>query len=321
MVQAIQQQRPDVRITWIIGKIESQLLQGLENIEFIVFDKKGGKAAIQALKASMQGRHFDVLLMMQVALRANWVSRVIPAQIRLGFDSARSKELHAWFTTHTIAPQEHAHVLDGFMGFAAALGITIEPPQWNMPLAKEDLTFADQAAAEWGDYVVICPAASKAERCWLPERYAQIGDELSHAGKRVVLCGSPANLDVSLAQAIEQKTNCDVVNMVGKTTLKQLLALLANAQLVIAPDTGPAHMATTMGTAVIGLYAHSNPRRTGPYNNLNQVVSVYDSVILQQTGKHWQNLVWGKRAKGASLMGLIGVDEVLAQAKALLAIQ
>ena len=95
----------------------------------------------------------------------------------------------------------------------------------------------------------------------------------------------------------------------GKTSLTQLLAVLKQATIVLAPDTGPAHMAVTQGTPVIGLYAHSNPGRTGPYLSLNNVVSVYDEVIAEQ---HPDKLIpWGTRAKGADLMALIQLEPVL----------
>ena len=86
--------------------------------------------------------------------------------------------------------------------------------------------------------------------------------------------------------------------------------LLKHARLVIAPDTGPAHMATTVHTPVIGLYAHSNPRRTGPYSNIDSVVSVYDECVEEQRGKPWSALPWGTRAKGSQLMEKITVDMV-----------
>ena len=86
--------------------------------------------------------------------------------------------------------------------------------------------------------------------------------------------------------------------------------LLKHADLVIAPDTGPAHMATTVGTPVIGLYAHSNPLRTGPYNNLDDVVSVYNECIEEQKGKSWRKLPWGTRAKGSHLMERISIEQV-----------
>lgn len=314
MVQALQSQRPDVDITWVIGKIEYQLLQGLPGINFVVFDKKQGKQGREALRQTLSGEMFDVLFVMQVALRANWVSRVIKAKLRLGFDDHRSKELHSWFTNAQIPYQQHAHVLEGFMGFAQAVGVALpEKPDWQMPLSSEDTKFAQTAISGSSKVAVICPAASKPERCWLPERYAAVADHLSAKGYRVLLCGSPAPLDKRLAAEIKQCVNEPVDDFVGKTSLKQLLALLANADVVIAPDTGPAHMATTVGTPVIGLYAHSNPRRTGPYLDQHHVVSVYEDLVVEQTGKPWESHRWGKRVKGADLMSRITVQAVLEQ--------
>ena len=95
-----------------------------------------------------------------------------------------------------------------------------------------------------------------------------------------------------------------------------MLAILKQADLVLAPDTGPAHMATTQGTPVVGLYAHSNPGRTGPYNSLEHVVSVYDEVIQEQVDG---DIAWGTRAKGSELMSRIELIDVKQQIDKLIA--
>lgn len=314
MVQRIQASTPDIAITWIIGNVEYQLVHDLPGVEFIVFDKKQGRQAIKTLREQLNGRRFDTLFLMQVALRANLVSLNINAKQRVGFDWARSKELHWLFANTRIASQRHAHVLDGFMGFADAIGVpAAAAPSWQIPIPDEAQTWYAQHQAFEQPFVVINPAASKAERAWLPVRYAEVADYLQSKGYRVVLTGGPGALDSTLADAIQQAVTAPCIDMVGKTTLKQMLALLQGAQLVISPDSGPAHMATTVSTPVIGLYAHSNPRRTGPYNNLNEVVSVYDDAIQAQQGKSWESLPWGIRAKGAELMSGISVAAVKAK--------
>ncbi len=310
---------PEIQITWIIGKVEYQLLKGMSNVNFIVFDKKQGKEAQRALKQQLGDQQFDALLLMQVALRANWVSRHINAKVKLGFDWSRSKELHWLFANKRIASQKYGHVLDGFMDFGDALNVPKATSlNWSMPMSEEDLQFAEALSSRLGRYVVISPAASKPERNWLPERYAKAADHARSLGYKVVLCGGPAEIDKNLGDEITQFSQVIDENLIGKTSLKQMLAVLQSASLVIAPDTGPAHMATTVGTPVIGLYAHSNPRRTGPYLNLENVVSVYDQVILEQSGKPWQQMPWGKRAKGDDLMARIQVADVIAQIDKLL---
>lgn len=311
MVTRIRETRPDVKITWVIGKIEYQLMQGMDGVEFIVFDKKAGRAAFKQVKTALSGRVFDVLCVMQVALRANILSRAIKAKVRLGFDKARSKEGHGLFINKRIEPQDFPHVLEGFMAFADQMGIPAQAQtRWAMPLTDEDEAMGRQLAEEMGNYAVISPAASKAERNWLPERYAAIADFLHSQGLKVVVCGGPGPLDRQLADGIQQISGHIQQDLVGKTSLKQQLGVLKHARIVIAPDTGPAHMATTVGTPVVGLYAHSNPVRTGPYLGIDFVTSVYDDIVFEEFGKHWRELPYGTRVKGDSLMARIEVDAV-----------
>ncbi|TCN87127.1 glycosyltransferase family 9 protein [Shewanella fodinae] len=308
MVQAIQRQYPTLAITWVIGKVEYQLLKYLPGIEFVVFDKSQGWRSYRALKQAFHGRRFDVLLHMQVALRATIASLMIPAKIRIGFDRARAKEGQWLVTNERVAPLATPHVLDGFMGFAAKLGVTDLKPHWDIPIPTADSAFAEQlmGTQRW---FVICPAASKAERNWLPERYAAVAEHAAAQGFNIMLCGGPAVMEQQLASDIINACQCQIANLVGKTTLVQMLAILRQASLVLAPDTGPTHMAVTQGTPVIGLYAHSNPGRTGPYLWQQYVVSAYQQAIDAQFSG--QTVRWGTRAKGEHLMSQIPVAAVI----------
>lgn len=318
MVTAILAQKPNVDITWVIGKVEYQLLKHLPNIRFVVYDKNAGKKAQNAVKTQLANAEFDALFVMQVALRANWLSRVIRAKKRIGFDKARSKEGHSLFINSRIKAQKFPHVLEGFMGFAETIGIDItavlgQQVKWDFPLLEKDQQWLTEQLqqAQINKFAVISPAASKAERNWLPERYAAIADHLYQKGLKVVLCGGPGKLDRDVSQAILSFTDNIALNLVAKTSLTQMLSVLNRAAIVIAPDTGPAHMASTQNTPVVGLYAHSNPRRTGPYLCLDFVVSVYEELALEQFGKPWQSLPWGKRVKGDALMHRISVEAVI----------
>ena len=112
---------------------------------------------------------------------------------------------------------------------------------------------------------------------------------------------------------------CDFqpVDASGKTSLKQLAALIHQANLVISPDSGPAHIAITQGTPVIGLYAYHNPLRTAPYHNLDNVVSVYEENVQKEQGKPSSELPWATKLKGKNLMAEIQVEQVVAQMRAL----
>ncbi|WP_105199552.1 glycosyltransferase family 9 protein [Pseudoalteromonas sp. T1lg10] len=311
-VQAIQRVHPQAKITWVIGKVEAMLLEGVPGVEFVVFDKKQGRQAFKTLREQLNGREFDVLLNMQVAFRAGLASRCIRAKVKIGFDKARSKELHSWFINRRIAAKEQPHVLEGFMQFAEQLGVTDFTPHWQMPLSDTDKQNAMKLVGDDGEpLLVISPAASKAERNWLPERYAAVAEHAMAQGFRVAISGGPTAMEQQLADQIIAHCQQPVLNLVGKTSLKELTCVLGLATLVLAPDTGPAHMAVTQGTAVIGLYAHSNPKRTGPYLYQDYVVEVYNQAVQEQYGKPASELPWGVRAKG-ELMDRIAVDDVIA---------
>lgn len=308
-VQAIQKHYPMAKVTWIIGKIEYQLLKNLPNINFIIFDKSKGLKAYRELKQSLKGQKFDILLQMQLAFRANLAGFFIPAKIKLGFSKARSKELHSLFTNRHIKNEKGFHVLDGFRDFARAIGVPDSKPEWNIPYEQTTLDWAKQQLPQ-KNYMVISPAASKAERDWLTERYAEIADYCLEHGLQVILTGSPAPREVELGQKIQAQVNGDLINLVGKTNLQELLLTLRNAQFVLAPDSGPAHMAVTQNTPVIGLYAHSNPKRTGPYLYQNLVADAYTIKAIETFQTSAEDLDWGLRLKGDELMSSITVDQV-----------
>src|SRR5688500_9329250 len=122
VVRALQRERPDTALTWVIGKGEAKLLDGLDGVEFVVFDKTRGVAGWRELRARLASRRFDALLNMQLALRAGLASTAIRASRRIGFDRARSKEGHSLFIDERIPPGGH-HVVDVFRQFLHPLGV------------------------------------------------------------------------------------------------------------------------------------------------------------------------------------------------------
>lgn len=310
-VQAVQRHWPETKITWIIGKVEAQLLDGLEGIEFVIFDKKAGYAGMKSVWQKLKDRRFDALVHMQLALRASVLTLGIKAKYKVGFNKQRAKEAQWLFTNKKIDDVESQHVLDSFLAFVEYLGVPKQPPQWNMPIAQNEIDWVNQKISTDQKVLVISPAASKDERNWLTDRYAQLADHAVEQGFQVVLCGSPSEREIQLGKDISQLMSHSAINLISQTSLKQLLAVLNRADVVLAPDSGPAHMATTQGTPVIGLYAHSNPKRTGPYLSQDNIVSVYEECVLAQYGKPISELPWATRVKGKNVMDKISLSVVL----------
>lgn len=310
-VQAIQRQWPTCKVTWVTGKVEAQLLEHIPNIEVISFDKKLGWKAYWQLRKQLNGRQFDALLHMQAALRASLVSLMIKAKIKLGFDKARAKDGQWLFTNQKVDKAESVHVLDGFMAFAKKLGVQDLTVKWDLkiPLAAQQKATQLITAKPT---LIICPAASKAYKNWTVAGYSAVANHAIKQGYQVLICGAPTALEKSLAEQIVNNTQQQAISLIGQTSLIELVALIAEAEIILAPDTGPTHMATMVNTPVIGLYAHHNPKRTGPYTQLNHVVSVYEPLIIEQTGKKIDDLPWRARVKDENAMQQISIESVLA---------
>jgi heptosyltransferase I len=312
VIRAIHAHWPQTRITWIIGKLEHRLLQGLDGVEFIVFDKRGGWPAVGALRRALRGRRFDVLLHMQVAARANLLSRLIQAPVRLGWDRGRSRDFHHWFTNARVAEVPFQHQVQGFLEFARALGIEVTTPRWELPVAGDAEEWARQQLPGSQPTLLISPCSSHALRNWRAEYYAEVADyAVGQCGMRTVLSGGPSELERTMAQAIASAMREPCLNLVGKDTLEQSKALLQRVQLVLTPDAGPAHIASALGTPVLGLYAATWSRRSGPYNSLELCVDRYREAARAFRGKEAEALRWGHRIEEPGVMDLIRPGDVI----------
>ncbi len=315
IIATLRQAWPETPITWVIGKLEYQLVRHLPGIEFIVFDKAAGRDAYRQLRRQMKGRRFEVLLAMQVALRASLLSRLIPARIRLGFDAARSRDGHRWFVNEHIQGPARVHVLDGFFQFLEALGIGQRRMDWLLRADPADQAWAEERIG--GRPTVLINPSSSARRNnfrnWPAERQARVIDWLQDRDRQVILTGGPDAAERALAAEIAGQCRQPPLDLVGQTTLGQLLALLEQARALVAPDTGPAHMGTVAGTPVVGLYASSNPLRTGPYNSLEYCVNAYPEALERYNGKTLDQARWGERVRDPRVMELIPVERVIQQ--------
>jgi heptosyltransferase I len=313
LVRTLRQAWPDTPITWIIGNAEFKLLEGLPGVEFLVYDKRSGLGGMLALRRALRGRRFDALLQMQVAARANVLSAVVPATRRIGYDTSRSKDLHGLFVNERIPDRPGIHVLDAMGSFCEPLGIVQTDVAWHLPVPE---SAHEWARAQWADdgtpTLIVSPCSSHVLRNWRAERYAAVADHAASRGWRVVLCGGRSTLERETADAILASMQSPALDLVGKDTLKQLPALLARADLVMTPDSGPTHIANAMGTKVLGLHAPSNPRRSGPYSDLRYCVDRYDDAARKFLGKPADELPWGTKIEREGAMDLITVEDAVA---------
>ena len=318
VVRAIQDAWPSTKLTWIIGKTEHSLLKGLEGVEFVVLDKARGLGGYADVRRALAGRRYDALLHMHASARANLVSLLVRSKLRIGFDKARARDQQWLFTNVRLPARRERHVMDGLFEFAELIGVPRpENPRWAIPVGADDVAAIAPLFATGKPTLVISPCTGQRfrnYRNWRVESYAEITDHAARRyGAQVLLTGGSTAIEQTYGREITAMAKVPPQNLIGKTSLKQLLAILGRASVVLCPDSGPAHMATAVGTPVVGLYATSNRHRTGPYFSQHLVVDKYPAAVAREFGRPIETLRWGQRVRDPAAMSLITVADVIAK--------
>lgn len=300
-IQSLRRYYPNAKITWIIGKTEAKLFEENSEISLIPYDKKQGIKEYYRLYKILKNIKFDVLLDMQSALRASLISLAVNSPIKYGFDSIRAMDCQSLFTNKKVLSPTSPHVVDGFLAFTEALGCPKTEPSWDFEFSDEENSFASKYISN-AKCFIICPCSSKKYKNWHANGYIEISKYAISKGFKVLICGGNSLLEQEVSDIIIKGINNSsyALNLTGLTNIRQMLALINHASLVLAPDSGPVHMANAVNTPIIGLYAHHNPKRVGPYKYLKYCVSVYDECISlehQDTSKlKWRTRVKDKHA-------------------------
>lgn len=319
VARSIRRNWPETALTWVIGRSELALVRDLPGIEFIVVDKRQRFSGLLDVRRQLAGRRFDMLLLAQVSQRASIISTLIRAERRIGFDHARSRPGHGLRINERIMSTPFEHQALALQGFARHLGITPEPSDRRLPVSDEDRAFARHHQPEVGRAVIISPSSSHAARNWHAEGYAEVADWIIENARRpVILAGGPAPAEQALGRAIEGHMRHSPLNLIGRDTLGQAVAMLERAACLISPDSGPVHFADAMDTPVVGLYAATWARRSGPLSSLAHTVDRYPEAARQFAGMAPEQLRWGKRLEIPGVMKLITPGMVIEKLEPLL---
>ena len=275
LANALKDDDPARRITWVVEPMAAPLLAGHPSIDrVVVYRKKEGLRGIRRLARELgEGGRIDLALNLNVYTKSVWPTLLSRARHRLGFDRGRAFEGVWLASNHHLAPRPRAHTADLFLEFAEHLGIAVDRPEWRIPLTDEERRAQAEFFAPFADCPVatIVPASANAKKDWPAERWARVADALAHDfGFRVVLAGGPGEREQRIARDIVAAASTKPVWALGDS-IRRLAWIVAGSSLVLAPDTGPVHIARAFEVPVIGLYGHTNPWRVGPYRRYQEL--------------------------------------------------
>jgi heptosyltransferase I len=209
--------------------------------------------------------------------------------------------------------------MDGLFGFARRCGVLEREYRWDIPVPASAQQYAQRTIPDGSDTLIISPCSSHSLRNWNAAGYAAVADHaVRKCGLRVILCGGRTDLELRTGEEISALMTEQCDNLIGQDTLLEFYATLARARVIITPDSGPAHMATSLGIPVVGLYAATNPARSGPYFSLELCASRFEEAARQFRGKAMEDLPWRTKIEQPGVMDLIQPGDVIQKLEAAL---
>ena len=275
IVEPLKRLSPQCRISWLVEPACLDLVKLCPQVDqVIVFERDLGLRGAWRLVKRLRKEEFHLVIDLQRIFKSGLFSRLSRARRRLGFNRRNAKELNWIFNNEHIAhypphipKHEHYWKFLDYLGSKSPAG----------PLLNLGVPEVATSCPQWSrlinhDSIALILGSSWPSKNWPLDGYRQLLRLLpANKGQSIVLLGLPRNLPAARQLAAEFGGR-PIVNAVGDTSLVQLCSILKQVRAVIGPDSGPAHLASALGTPYISLFGPTDPGRTAPCGGADLVL-------------------------------------------------
>jgi lipopolysaccharide heptosyltransferase II len=285
VLHGLRRRFPDARIDWLLSSALIDLLDGHPDLDDIIpFDRKrfarvgwslGVTREFIRFVRELRARRYDLIIDLQGLFRSGFMAWAAGASVRLGFADAR--ELGWIFCNRRLRPpSREIHAAQRNYLVAAPLGFDDLPMTCDLPITDAERRRAGEMLTAAGvstrrPIVAIAPGARWETKRWPPESFAALTDRLARdAGAQIVLLGGAD--ETSLGDAIAAQSSAPVADLIGKTTLRELVAIVRAADLVVTNDSGTKDIAAALNRPLVCVYGPTSEIRTGPMLGRGRVV-------------------------------------------------
>ena len=280
---AIKESFPSAHLTWVVEPPAKDLLTDNPYIdEIIVFNKKEFKsirgffANYGPLKKELTKRPYDIALDLQGLFKSAAI--VYSAGAKKSFGMCNMREMSDRISTPIKGPHADGHIVERYLDVARAIGCQVNEVKFPLVITDRDKSVAQNAMRQAGvpdgaSYAVLAVGANWPNKRWPTKYYARLSDWLYEKQLIPVFVGG-GQLDESLVAEIEAQAMVPPINLVGKTSLKQLAHVITGARFVIGGDTGPVHLGAGLKVPTIMLQGPTDANRNGPYGQLENAIEI-----------------------------------------------
>jgi len=271
---ALRTQFPEAWIAWVVKQEWAEILEGHPCLNEVISEDFSFRH-LWRLSRRIRKKAFDVVVDLQGLFRSALLGKLSGASYVIGF--AQGRELSPWFYTHRvelpIPPGQswrlwEKHAVDRNLSVAKFLGAECRHADFWLPCLKEDQQEIDHLLKTGGvtqtdRLVALAPLTRQSIKNWPVERFLQVAQALIKIDRvKVLLIGTE---NPTMSREFESCLGSRLVDLMGKTRVRQLGVLFDKVELLIANDSAPLHIAAARGTPILTLFGPTNPAATGPY--------------------------------------------------------
>jgi lipopolysaccharide heptosyltransferase I len=293
-LSALRKSFPDAKISWLVRPEFAPVLENHPDLdEIIIFDRKllgkffcpAGFKAILSLIKKLRSEKFDAVFDFQGLFRTAGLAWLSGCKNRFGMANARECA-SSFYSCKVPQDNQSIHLVDLYLKIVRAAGAANTEPHFTLPVdpaaEKSVKDLLDTHKVKPGSYAVLITTSAREGKCWPIENFAAVAEKLySQFQLPSIATGLASEKDYIDKFSHFSKT--PVINLAGSLSLKELIALLASAKIVLSNDTGPGHIAAALGTPVVMIFGYSNPARVAPYKKPNSFVAIDDGSRGEQT--------------------------------------
>lgn len=317
LAAALRKHKPHAEIHWLVNAPFAPVLEAHPAIDRVIpFDRKAlGSAArrlslapILGFLRSLRAARYDIVIDAQGLARSGLFAFASGAKIRIGHADAR--ELGWLGLNRRVKPTPNPHTVDRMMSLLAPLGIEVPSPDLRLFTRQEDRDWLAAQPELQSPYLIFAPTSLWPGKRWPIDRFTDLARSLVSEGRRIAVVGAPGERDQCAALLALAEEGLPVIDLVGKTSVGQLLAVIERAGLVLANDSAALHMAVGLGRPIVALFGPTHTHLVGPYRLEDRVIQ---HVTPGDNPDHKDETI------GRELMARITTDEVRIRFSELLA--
>lgn len=271
---AIRKTFPEAHITIVANPLVGELFTYHPDCDQVIrFDKHSIHRRIGGFWRfcrSLRSEHFDLAFLLQNAFEAAAMAVLAGIPRRAGYRTdGRGGLLNAGVPA--VDKKHGLHHVDYYLQMLRHLGIVGEDRRLRLALTHAEQDWAVRRLGP-GKWVAVNPGASYgAAKRWIPERFAAVADGLAaEFGVRVVLTGGPGEIEIG--SDIERSMKTVPLNLIGQTSVRELMAVLSHCRLMVTNDSGPMHVAAAFDVPIVAVFGPTDHTTTSPLSDNCRIV-------------------------------------------------